>query len=844
MKKFILAAAFASSTLFGFEASAQFPSAAPVAPTKGFGKITGQVIDSLTNAPVEFATVAIFQKNDTKKPIDGTISDEKGQFTLKDLPTGFFVLRVSFIGYEDTYVTLPKMEDKTINLKNILLSSQTKQLGEVTVTAQKSMIEEKVDRLVYNAEKDLSSKGGDAADVLRKVPLLSVDFDGNVSLRGNSNIRVLINNKPSTIMASSVADALKQIPADQIKTVEVITSPSAKYDAEGAGGIINIITKKNNIEGATLNIDTGGGNRGSNLGLFGSYRQGKMGFNLNGFGRAFYNGSELLMEQTTIQPTATVRTKQEATARDQGVFGRYSLGWDYDISKNESISAGARYGTRNFVRSQELNIQSFLNENPLADINRVVNTKDLSGNWDFNLDYIKMYKPQQEWSISSLYSRTGLTNNFTSGLLNAGGETLNTQQNNNFNTNQEFTIQTDYTTPIQKNQVLEFGAKGIFRWVNSDFNYQLAQGSSTNFVFDPSRPSGSLDYGQNVAAAYLAYTISTRNKYTFKLGSRYEYTGISAIVNGTNEVDIPDYGNLVPSVNISKTYGGKYTVKTGYNRRIQRPGIQQLNPNVNAANPQSISVGNPFLAPELTDNVELGVSASIKKVYLNVSVFGRQTNNAISQVRIPLDSVKGAVLTTFQNIGREQAAGVNFFGNVSITPKWTVNGGIEAFYNFLEGQTTGIDGLSQAVSNQGWNINGRLMTMITLKDGWQVQGFSFLRGSQVQLQGRQGGFGFYSMGVRKEFKNKKGSIGLAGDNFLTNGIRIRTQLLSPTFTQNMEMNLLNQGVRLTFSYKLGKMGVDGMSFGRKKTKSVSNDDLKQGGDNAASQGGAAPGGRP
>ncbi|MFN4084788.1 MAG: TonB-dependent receptor domain-containing protein [Spirosomataceae bacterium] len=804
------------------------------ATTTGYGKITGQIIDSTSNEPVEFATVALFAKNDTKKPIDGTISDEKGQFTLKNVPTGQFLLKVSFIGYEDTWVALPALKDNALNLKKVLLSTSAKQLAEVTVTAQKAVIEEKVDRLVYNADKDLSSKGGDATEILRKVPLLTVDIEGNVSLRGNSNIRVLINNKPSTIIASSIADALKQIPADQIKTVEVITSPSAKYDAEGSGGIINIITKKNNLEGMTLNVDAGVGNRASNLGLFGSYRQGKMGFNLSGFGRAFYNGSLLDMEQVTRQGANEVKTVQKADAQDTGAFGRYSLGWDYDITKSQSLAAGVRYGTRNFIRTQDLTINSFLNNNPINSIAREVNTRDLSGNWDFNLDYVNIIKPGKEWTISSLYSRTGLTNNFTSALLNASGETLNRQRNENFNTNQEFTIQTDYTTPISKNQIFETGIKGIFRWVNSDFSYLAASGNSTNFVFDPTRPAGSLDYTQNVASAYAAYTYSTESKYTFKLGARYEYTGIAATINNNQVVDIPDYGNFVPSINLSKSFNaGKYTAKAGYNRRIQRPGIQQLNPNVNAANPQSISVGNPFLEPELTDNIELGLSASIKKLYLNLSMFGRQTNNAISQVRIPLDTLQGAVLTTFQNIGQEKATGVNLFGNFSITPKWSVNGGIEAFYNYLEGFTPGLDGLSVPISNQGWNVNGRLMTMITLNKGWQVQGFSFLRGSTVQLQGRQGGFGFYSVGVRKDFANKKGSIGLAGDNFLTNGLKIRTELQSPTFSQNMLMTLLNQGVRLTFSYKIGKMGVEGMGMTRKRTKSVNNNDLKEGGGDAA-----------
>ena len=211
---------------------------------KGNAKITGSLIDSASATPVEFASIALLN-NKTGKPIDGTIADAKGKFTLSKLAPGEYRLQYTFIGYktiESAVITLVKGSD--INVGTIKLPADTQTLGEVTVTGQKALIEEKVDRLVFNAEKDLTSKGGDASDVLKRVPMLSVDLDGNVSLRGSQNIRVLINNKPSTIVAANVADALKQLPADMIKTVEVITSPSAKYDAEGAAGIINIVTKK------------------------------------------------------------------------------------------------------------------------------------------------------------------------------------------------------------------------------------------------------------------------------------------------------------------------------------------------------------------------------------------------------------------------------------------------------------------------------------------------------------------------------------------------------------------------------------------------------------------------
>ena len=813
----------------------------------GNSKVIGIVLDSTAAKPVDFATIALFDKI-TNKPVDGASADEKGAFAIEKVAPGSYKVVVSFIGYTDkTIDNITVEKGKDVKLGVIRLSSSIKLLGEVTVTAQKSLIEEKVDRTIYNAENDIAAKGGDAADVLRKVPLLTVDLDGNVTLRGNSNIKVLINNKPSTIMASSVADALKQIPADMIKTVEVITSPSAKYDAEGASGIINIVTKKNTLQGFNLNVDAGVGNRGSNMGLNGNYRKGKFGASLGGFGRAFYNKDIINTEQNTLLNGSTVKTLQDADAKTNGLFGHYNLGLDYDLSANQSLTGNVRYGVRNFSRTQDLVSQIFTDNTLSSTFSRDLTTKDLSNSVDVNLDYVRTFKPQQEWSIATQYSRGDLTNNFDADLLNSSSQISSRQKNINLNLNQEVTFQTDYQTPIGTNQIFEFGGKGIFRNVNSNFKYQLADGSSTNYVDDATRPSGLLDYNQNIAGAYLSYTLSTKSKYTVKVGSRYEYTSIDATQEGKS-IDIPNYSNLVPSVNVSKKFTDKLTVKAGYNRRIQRPGLQQLNPNVNAANPQSISVGNPSLRPELTDNFEVGLSTNIKQTFLSMSIFGRQTNNAISQVRRPSDTALGVLLTTFENVGKQMAYGTNVFANVAITPKWSVNGGFDLMYIELEGKAPDATGISQTIKNNGVSISGRVMTQMQLGKGWGIQGFVFGRGRQVQLQGYFRGTPMYSLGIKKDFNEKKGTIGISGENFFTSGAKMTNEFISAQFNQISTTQVLNRGVKLTFSYKFGKM-----NFTQRKTRSVRNDDIKDGegggmqggGDNGgAQQGGGVQGGRP
>ncbi len=842
---------------------------------RGAAKISGVILDSASRQPVEFASVALVNVT-TGKTIDGASADDKGRFTITKVPVGEFNLLVSFVGYRNKTLRSIRVVNRgdEVNTGIVNLRSDTKTLNEVTVTGQAALIEEKVDRLVYNADKDIMSKGGDATDVMRKVPLLSVDLDGNVSLRGSSNVRVLINNKPSTIVASSVGDALKQIPADMIKSVEVITSPSAKYDAEGTAGIINIITKKNTLQGATLSLDTGVGNRGANLGLNGSLRTGKMGFNLGGFGRANYNVRGAFDNtQRTFGANGVSTTRQIANTMNQGAFGQYTLSWDYDISKYSALTASVRFGLRNNITTQDnLRTETTSPSSTSMQVGlRDVLSRDNSNTVDANIDYTRTFeKPQKEFSISGQFSRNTRENNFTADILNnVDLQTIISRQRNvNPSYNQESTLQIDYQTPIAVNQLIEFGGKAIMRKVNSQFSYLLATPPSLDdFLTDGTRPSNTLNYNQEIAATYISYTYTSKTKYTIKIGSRYEYTFINANFSregsGQSVDQIPDYANFVPSINISKALKGGKTIKIAYNRRIQRPGIQSLNPNTNAANPLNVTQGNPNLRPELNDNFEFSSSTYIKSVYISGSLFARFSSNAItnvtttSAVQIGTNATnpvfQNALFSTPQNIGTENAYGLNLFGNATLFSKWQIGGGIDTYVAYLKGQvptapTSGTDGSSVAggtvsASNSGLVISGRFNTSVALNNGWGIQAFSFARGRQVQLQGYDGGFIFYSMGAKKDFKNKKGSVGLSAENFLVNPLKIKS--VSETvgvFSRNSLTSRYNLGFRVNFSYRIGKMSFDQP---QRRKRGVNNDDVKEGeggGDNAGGGQQQAPAG--
>lgn len=821
--------AFAIALCLSMTALAQGPI---LTANPGDGSISGVVIDSASNKPVEYATVALMEGT-SDKPVNGAVCDENGRFEIKKINPGNYTVVISFIGYstKSISVTIPP-SNNDIKLGSIRISDTSSILKEVTVEAQKPLVEERVDRTIYNAENDATSKGGDASDVLKRVPMLTVDMDGNVSLRGNQNIQVLINNKPSTIIASNIADALKQIPADQIKTVEVITSPSARYDAEGSAGIINIITKKNNLEGLTLGIDAGVGLRGSHLGLNGNFRRKKFGISLGGWGRANYNINGETYNETILSESAR-RQVQSAETQNRGMFGNYTLGFDYDINEKNFVASSVRFGLRNFNREQnnflfqqfDLNTQELL-----ASTLSEIRSEDEANSVDASLTFTHLYdKKGRELSFQGQYSRDNNNSYFLNEIMSGEGTT---RINENESYNQEATIQVDYITPLGSNQILEIGAKNIMRDVTSD----VAGG---NIV------SSNLAYEQNVLAGYLSYTLSLESGYSFKAGSRYEYTTIGGTEQNPGEskqdIDIPSYGVVVPSLNISKKLKSGKTIKASYNRRIQRPSIRFLNPNPQLQNNNNFTVGNPFLDPEYTNNYELGYSTFIKGTNLNFTGFARNTTGAIQSLReevdfAPISTTSKSIRTTYANIGNESAYGLSVFASVNIG-KLMLNGGGDAYYAMLDNNSP--EPQYQA-SNEGWVISGRLFGSYNLGKGWAAQFFGFGRGRNVTLQGYQGNFRMYSLGVRKEFNEKRGSVGIGLENFLQKALTMKGETVSPQVIQYNVTTLNNLSFRVNFSYRIGKMNMD--QAPRRSRRSISNDDLKDGGDGGGGMEGGAMGG--
>lgn len=795
-------------------------------------RIIGIAKDSKNGEPVAYATAALF-KAGTDTNVAGAVADGDGQFYIVGFEPGEYELKISFLGFttfSKKGITITS-RNGDFDLGEILMNDEGLALEEVTVQGQRDLIEERVDRTIYKAENDKTTAGGDGIDVLRRVPMLSVDMDGNVSMRGSGNILVLIDNRPSAIAASSIADALRQIPADEIKAVEVITSPSARFDAEGTSGVINIVTKKNNLQGMTLNVNSGVGLRGSNLGLNGSARKGKFGFSIGGFGRSGYNilGS-FENKQVVTNPSGLVSTVlQSAETKRNDIFGRYNFGVDYSINKFNFLTGSVNFGLRNSNNFQDNFLtQNFLEGKLINSALRGTDTKDQSNSVDISLNYTKTFeKKGKEISFLTLYSLNNRENSFVNTLFEDDFATINSRlKNDNPSKNEEFTVQLDFVTPLgaDGNQILEYGAKNIIRKAFSDFAYFQADGPDGEYEVNTNPSlSNEFSYDQNVSAGYLSYTFIFLKNYTFKPGVRYEYTTINADFKTELTAEIPSYGTLVPSMNLSRKLANGNLIKAAYNRRISRPSLRFLNPNVEASNPLQISQGNPLLDPELTDNYELGYSTFIKGTTLSFTGFFRNTTGSIQSVRNVLAG--DIISTTYENIGQEQAVGLSMFANVNINNKFSLNGGIDTYYAMLDNKLTDP---KFAASNEGFVVSGRLMGNYTLPKNWQAQLFTFARGNQVLLQGTSGGFAAYGLNLNKQFKEKRGSVGFGVENFLAKEFIIRNETITPTIIQNSTNAIRNMNFKVNFNYRIGKLSMD--QGGPRRKKAVNNDDLKGGGD--------------
>ncbi|OUJ71052.1 TonB-dependent receptor domain-containing protein [Hymenobacter crusticola] len=821
------------------QAAAQTPGLAA-----GSGSLTGTVLDSLTRQPVPFASVVLLLPAPAEKVVAGQSADEQGRFELTKLQAGPYRLRISFVGY-GVRTQLVTVTDSRLALAPIQLPATAQKLGEAVVVAQRPLMEVRPDRLVYNAEQDVTNAGGTAQDVLRKAPLLAIDGDDNVTMRGNSNFKVLVNNKPSPTLAANLKEALKSIPADQIKSVEVITTPPAKYDGEGTAGIINIVLKKGTKQGLNGTVSANAGTRSSNGNNSLNFRQGKVNFTSSLNGGLNYNGrSTSSSEQVTYRSSRNDTLRQDGTGHTTGYYGSGSLGLDYDPLEHHSLSLNGsffRYGGTN--QSGNLNRYTTLLPGFSPLFLRDTRSTYQGGNAEVTGTYTRTYQQaRREWSTIVQYAYNGNRNGYEFNQFNHADRPLEVSQASYRERSttrlpgHEYTLQSDYTLPLGEKKTLEFGLKGILRLTGSQaqvdtlFPVQAAEYATSRYR------GTAFDYRQDVEGAYATYTFNATEKWHVGVGGRVERTGLWAEFTNTNTgIPYRSYVTPLPNVNLSYTLSKTSSLRLAYSRRISRPYIYYLNPYVNRSNPISYSYGNPNLDPELTHSVELSYNNFIKTTSFNVALSVLRTGNSIEQVSFastqPLRPVPdeivpapNLVLTTSANVARNTAFQLNGYVSAKPTNNWSLSLGGNVEYLLLH--STALD-----LTRRGFAANYNANTAYKATKTLTLQGNLLQILARPTLQGYNSGFIYYGLGLRQTLLKGRADVSFNAQYPFTARRTFGNATTTPAFSQNSRFANQQRQFRVGFAYRFGQQQAT------RPRKSIRNDDLKSGGGGQSSGGG-------
>ncbi|MDR2231540.1 MAG: TonB-dependent receptor [Tannerella sp.] len=802
--------------------------------------ISGQVVDSLSNKPVEYATVGVSLSKSPTQYIQVAASDENGKFDMKINAPGEYILTIQSIEIKTLQKPFSISDaNKKVDLGLIPVSVNTQQMDVVTVTAQRPLVKIEVDKLVYNMEEDPEAKVSNTLDMLRKVPLLSVDGEDNVLLKGSANYKIYLNGKPSNMLSGrNVSDVLKSMPANSIKNIEVITDPGARYDAEGVDGIINIITARDVFQGYQ-------GTVGANAGTYGGYganayltaKTGILGvtgnFNYNHMSRPWET-----LESTNKNFINDNYYDEQTNGRnnDKGryMFGNLELSLEFDTLNLLSVGVNMWGGK---WKSKSENAVEMFNRN--YDLSYSYKTDGEStndfGTTGFNVDYQRSTRKKGEMiTFSYRYNTMPDGTESFSYARDINGEMPLYIRTNQWDKNDaktdEHTGQIDYTNPLTEKHTIEAGIKYILRQNFSEVQrYDL--GEAGNWVELPARLDNDFEHVSNIYAGYLGYAFKA-GKIGFRTGLRAEGTqqSVKFALDETSNFDV-DYFNLVPSV--SATYQLKETqqLRLGYNLRIFRPSIWYLNPYVNDIDPYNISYGNPNLVPEKSNSFNLNYSYFSQKYTVNISGTYSYVDNAIQNYTFIDPANPDVKQRTYDNIGYRQNAGL--FLTLGWTPnqklRFNLNGGL----NYTDMKSEQLN-----MSNNGFYGNGNLSAQLTLPKDFRINANAFYMSGFIMLQGNQSNYFFNSLSASKDLFNKKLTVSLACSNPFSEMLRMKVNTYGENFERFQEYSMPMRELRLSLSYRFGSLK-DAI---KKVQRGITNDDVMSGGQGGGGAAGGAGGG--
>ena len=797
-----------------------------------YGKISGVIKDAETKDILPYASVSLISV-DSLQVLDGTITNEKGVFVFNNLMPNPYIITISYNGYISKTIEseiTPKKLNK--NLKNILLEIDTYLLQDVKLSTEAPVYENKIEKIVYNVANDLSQSANDGIDILRNAPLVSVDIDDKVSLRGSENVKFLLNGKTSSFLnKDNISDVLQTIPAEQIKSIEVITSPGAKYDAEGDAGIINIVTYQKIIEGFNATVNTSTGTRVNRTSF--NLNAGKNRFGISASGGARYgwprDGNTSVLN-TTFDQGGQVLNSQAKNGNFIGnwIGFRGAIDLYYDINSFNSITANFNLGgSKKTNDGCEEVINTFYDVFPDIYIYNQYLLSDTSINndteYEYTVNYIKSFQEEEgrELVVSFQYGRhvhddkKDLYQNF----IMTPSDNINFIKNKHLGKGHEITGQIDYVHPFGDDNKLELGVKHIDRRTKMNYSTDFPFSSGSLFGLEYELFSDILQYNQQVSAIYVSTQLTLPNDFGVLLGARFEHTSItSAYLDDSEQLDNiliePQssynmtidkfYSNLVPSVTFSKKLNMFQTLKISYANRIQRPDVHKVNSNIEVVDFNSIDRGNPALSPSESHQIELGYTSFKPGLMTSFFAYYKKQIDIVESYTFLIDD-GNSYETNYANTGDNQSVGFNFFGSTTIRKVLTLRGGLDIYSYNMSTNFNSVD-LARKSLNYKYNFSAN----IKLGKGYKLESRAFFRSPRQTIQGERPSFSMMSFGFKKEFSNKRGSIGLGVIEPFKKYKSFNTSIEGEsangtTFENSRDYQILFRSINLKFKYNFGKI---------------------------------------
>lgn len=788
---------------------------------QGRTSITGSVSDGAAQKPLQYVTVELHKGDSANgQPLKVTFTNDKGKYSFTGVDSGSYTLLITHTGFSEVQEKISVSAGSATEVKPVSLNASNGTMQGIVVRAKKPLVEQQDDKIIFNVENDPATKTETAIDILRKTPFVSVDGDNNVTVNGQTNFKVLLNGRETGMFAQNPKEALKGFPGSVITKIEVITSPSAKYDAEGVGGVINIITKKK-VVGYNGSVNTWMNQIGwYNINTNFSAKMGKWGMTL------YYgvNGGNNIPGKSRMvtQPLVPADFKRRElngtrTMTNFWNWGNAELSYEMDTLNTFAFYGNVSGGRNRHVLDQTITTSYDLNPDSVSYF-------DLASKFEFpstsvGADYIKKFSSNKEKEFSiRLNGEFGTNNTFLNSVMD--NPLLNDRYviNNSEASNKQYTIQSDYILPLKNNQKLETGVKAILRKATSDFEGKIRTAPNEDYQKNLAN-TDRFRYDQNVYSAYSSYNFKT-GKTTFRLGARVEHTTVDGEFISAKTTVNQSYTNVLPNLQASTKFSNAFTMVVTYSDRIQRPFIQNLNPFRNDNDPRFITYGNPDLQPQTIHSLAVQTRLMKGRTFAGITFTGSYSNNMIVQYTT-FDAPKGIATTTSGNVGKEWSFSAQGNFNTKVNNDWSVflNGNVR--YNrvenkFLKGQV-----------NSGISGNANLNTSYSITKLFTMSGYAGFFRAPVSIQTSYPLNLWYGIHAGYKFFNEKITASAGISNFFEKERNWELRTIDPSFEYISTTTSPFRALSFSITWNFGKL-TESVS----KKKGVTNDDqLSSGGGN-------------